>query len=238
MSPTPRPQIEIFEALGAPVPAFAHFPLLVGAGGEALSKRLGSLSLAALREDGIEPLAVASYLAKIGTSDPVEPRLSLDELAAEFDFAKIGRAPAHFDAGRTDGAERQDPALPCPMQRGGGAHAGVSEALWDAIKPNLDPPVRRRRAGPAGDRPGDAGDRRCRRWPPRPPRCCRPNPGTKPPGAPGPRRWRPTPAPRAGRCFIPLRLALTGREHGPELKKLLPLIGRAKALARLKGETA
>ena len=75
------PQIEIFEALGAPVPHFAHFPLLVGAGGEALSKRLGSLSLERLREDGIEPLAVASYLAKIGTSDPLEPRLSLDELA-------------------------------------------------------------------------------------------------------------------------------------------------------------
>ena len=89
-------QIEIFEALGGPVPTFAHFPLLVGAGGEALSKRLGSLSLEQLREDGMEPMAVASYLAKIGTSDPVEPRLSLDELAAEFDFAKIGRAPAHF----------------------------------------------------------------------------------------------------------------------------------------------
>jgi len=75
---------------------FAHFPLLVGASGEALSKRLGSLSLESLREDGVEPLAVASYLAKIGTSDPVEPRLSLGELAEEFDFAKIGRAPAHF----------------------------------------------------------------------------------------------------------------------------------------------
>src|ERR1700757_3499466 len=71
-------QIEIFEALGATVPAFAHFPLLVGAGGEALSKRLGSLSLEQLRTEGIEPLAVASYLAKIGTSDAIEPRLSLD----------------------------------------------------------------------------------------------------------------------------------------------------------------
>src|SRR3954469_18913042 len=89
-------QIEIFEALGANVPTFAHFPLLVGAGGEALSKRLGSLSLQQLREEGVEPLAVASYLAKIGTSDPVEPRLSLEELAGDFDFARIGRAPAHF----------------------------------------------------------------------------------------------------------------------------------------------
>ena len=67
-------QIEIFEALGAAVPLFAHFPLLVGAGGEALSKRLGSLSLRSLREDGIEPLAVECYLAKTGTSDPVEPQ--------------------------------------------------------------------------------------------------------------------------------------------------------------------
>src|ERR1700761_2388890 len=76
-------QIEIFEALGAKPPAFAHFSLLVGAGGEALSKRLGSLSLESLREDGIEPQAVTSYLAKIGTSDPVEPRLSLEALVAE-----------------------------------------------------------------------------------------------------------------------------------------------------------
>src|SRR5271168_1306287 len=89
-------QIEIFEALGAPVPAFAHFPLLVGAGGEALSKRLGSLSLRSLREDGIEPLALACYLAKTGTSDPIALKPSLDALAAEFAFEKIGRAPAHF----------------------------------------------------------------------------------------------------------------------------------------------
>src|SRR5882757_8330928 len=89
-------QIEIFQALGATVPKFAHFPLLVGASGEALSKRLGSLSLEQLREDGVEPMAAASYLAKIGTSDSVEPRLTLGELTEEFDFAKIGRAPAHF----------------------------------------------------------------------------------------------------------------------------------------------
>ena len=64
-------QIEIFEALGAAVPVFAHFSLLIGAGGEALSKRLGSLSIEGLREDGIEPQAINSLLAKLGTSDPV-----------------------------------------------------------------------------------------------------------------------------------------------------------------------
>src|ERR1700761_3381237 len=129
-------QIEIFEALGGPVPQFAHFPLLVGAGGEALSKRLGSLSLESLRDDGMEPMAVNAYLAKIGTSDPVEPRLSLDELAQEFDFAKIGRAPAHFDPeelktlnARTLHQMPYDAARLSPI--------GVSEALWNAIRPNL-----------------------------------------------------------------------------------------------------
>ena len=90
-------QVEIFDALDAKAPSFAHFSLLVGKSGEALSKRLGSLSLESMRDDGIEPLAVDSYLAKIGTSDSVTPHLSVDTLAAEFDFAKIGRAPAHFD---------------------------------------------------------------------------------------------------------------------------------------------
>src|SRR5947207_988769 len=92
-------QIELFEALGATVPVFAHFPLLVGAGGEALSKRIGSLSLKEIREDGIEPLALACYLAKTGTSGSIELRPSLDALAEEFAFEKIGRAPAHFDPG-------------------------------------------------------------------------------------------------------------------------------------------
>src|SRR3954468_4677963 len=133
-------QIEIFEALGGPVPKFAHFPLLVGASGEALSKRLGSLSLEQLRLDGLEPLAVASYLAKIGTSDPVEPRLSLGELAQEFDFARIGRAPAHFvpeelmalNAKLLHGMPFNMVANHLPSLPGISA-----EAFWDAVKANL-----------------------------------------------------------------------------------------------------
>ena len=81
---------------------------------------LGSLSLRALREDGIEPMALASYLAKIGTSDPVEPRLSLDELAAEFDFAKIGRAPAHFDPAELTALNAKTAARHA-LRRGGAA---------------------------------------------------------------------------------------------------------------------
>ena len=229
-------QIEIFRALGAAVPHFAHFPLLVGAGGEALSKRLGSLSLQQLREEGYEPLAVASYLAKIGTSDPVEPRLSLADLAADFDFAKVGRAPAQFD---------QDELLALnaktlhttPYEAVAARLPAVDAALWDAIRPNLTKlsdaaDLAALVSGPLTPVIEDAAltTAAADLLPPEPwdentwpawTRAVAAATGTKGKG-----------------LYHPLRLALTGRGDGPELKKLLPLIGRAKTLARLKGETA
>jgi glutamyl-tRNA synthetase len=89
-------QIQMFEALGGAVPTFAHLPLLVDAAGGGLSKRTGSLSIAELRERGIEALAIAALLARLGTADPVEPVTSLDPLVATVDFARIGRAAARF----------------------------------------------------------------------------------------------------------------------------------------------
>jgi glutamyl-tRNA synthetase len=229
-------QIEIFRALGVEPPAFAHHPLLVGAGGEALSKRIGSLSLAQLREEGLEPLAVAAYLAKIGTSDPVAPAASLDELAASVSFGKIGRAPAHFDSdelaalnARTLHVTAYD-AVAARLQ-------GVSAEVWDAIRPNLtrlsdaaglallvsgpltpvieDAALTAKAAELLPPEPWDETS-----W-----------------GA-----WTAAIAAATGAkgraLYHPLRLALTGRGDGPELKKLLPLIGRARTLARLEGKTA
>ncbi len=89
-------QLQMFAALGAEPPQFAHEALLVAAEGK-LSKRLGSTGVDALREEGIEPMALLSLLARIGTSQPVEAMASLAELADGFDFATFGRAPAHFD---------------------------------------------------------------------------------------------------------------------------------------------
>jgi glutamyl-tRNA synthetase len=89
-------QIQMFEALGAKPPEFAHEALLVAAEGK-LSKRLGSYGAEHLRAEGVEPMAMLSVLARIGTSQPVEPITSLDQLAADFDFSTFGRAPAHFD---------------------------------------------------------------------------------------------------------------------------------------------
>jgi glutamyl-tRNA synthetase len=231
-------QIEIFEALGGPVPKFAHFPLLVGASGEALSKRLGSLSLEQLRQDGLEPLAVASYLAKIGTSDPVEPRLSLGELAQEFDFAKIGRAPAHFvpEELNTLNAKLLH-AMPYSMVEGRLPPAIASEAFWDAVKPNLSKlgdavEMARLITGPVTPVIEDAAlaAKAVALLPPEPWDQETWGAWTKAVSAEtGAKGWG---------LFHPLRLALTAQEHGPELKKLLPLIGRDKTKARLEGKTA
>jgi glutamyl-tRNA synthetase len=228
-------QIEIFQALGASAPKFAHFPLLVGAGGEALSKRLGSLSLQSLREDGMEPQAVTSYLAKLGTSDPVEPRLTLGELAEEFDFARIGRAPAHFV--REELIALNAKLIHITPYSAVAARVPEGEAFWDAIRPNLTKlsdaaEMSRLISGPVTPLIEDTGlvAKAASLLPPEPW-----DEGTW--GA-----WTKLVTAETGAkgrgLFHPLRLALTGLDHGPELKKLLPLIGRDRALARLEGKTA
>jgi glutamyl-tRNA synthetase len=89
-------QLQMFEALGAKSPNFAHEALLVAAEGK-LSKRLGAIGVDEIRDAGLEPMALLSVLARIGTSQPVAPVTWLDELAQSFDFSTFGRAPAHFD---------------------------------------------------------------------------------------------------------------------------------------------
>ncbi|MFT4013439.1 MAG: glutamate--tRNA ligase [Paracoccus sp. (in: a-proteobacteria)] len=91
-------QIQIIRALGATPPSFAHHSLLTGPQGEELSKRLGTLSLRDLRENGVAPEALLSLMARLGSSQPVELRMSLDELAEGFDPAQFGASPTKFDA--------------------------------------------------------------------------------------------------------------------------------------------
>jgi glutamyl-tRNA synthetase len=228
-------QIEIFEALGGPVPKFAHFPLLVGASGEALSKRLGSLSLEQLRAEGVEPMAVASYLAKIGTSDPVEPRLTLGELATEFDFSKIGRAPAHFVPDELSALNAR--LLHITPYSAVSKQVPQGETFWDAIKPNLTKlsdvaEMARLVSGPVVPVIEDAGlaAKAAALLPLEPWDETTWGAWTKAVSAETGAKGR--------GLFHPLRLALTAQEHGPELKKLLPLIGRERSLARLEGKTA
>ena len=232
------PQIELFRALGAPLPAFAHYALFATAGGEMLSKREGALSLRALRDDGIEPLALAAYLARVGTSDAIEPVTSLNELAAGFAFDKMGRALAHFDPVELVALNAKTlHAMPFALAAPRLPPQVANEAFWDAVRPNLMrfadvAEMARLVTGPVTPVIEDAAlaARAAALLPPEP--------------------WDETTWPAWTRAvsadtgakgralFHPLRLALTGRGDGPELKKLLPLIGRARALARLEGKSA
>ncbi|WIM14362.1 glutamate--tRNA ligase [Enhydrobacter sp.] len=230
-------QIQMFRALDAAVPAFAHLPLLVDASGGGLSKRAGSLSIADLRERGIEALAIDALLARLGTADPVEPVASLDALVATVDFARVGRAAARFSEEELRQlSARTLHMLPYEAVRDR-LDGSVDEALWLAVRGNLatladasvwaevvhgpiapaieDAPFLREAAKALPVEPWGEGT-----W----------------------KIWTGALSAASGRkgraLFHPLRLALTGRDTGPEMARLLPLIGRARAAARLLGQAA
>jgi len=234
-------QIEIFLALGAQPPEMAHMPLLIGADGQGLSKRLGSLSAEQLRNEGYEPMALLSLLAKIGTSDPVEARESLQQLALEFSFSKMGRAPARFDENELNGLNAHivhamsfDTVRPRLAKLAYGDKA--TPEFWDTVKGNLqgvsDAAVWLAvvygggLTGPdleADDRAfiGEAaalfpdGALTLDSW----------------------KAWTDAVKDKTGRkgkgLYQPLRRVLTDQEAGPEMNRMLLLIGAEKARARL-----
>ncbi|KRE17673.1 glutamine--tRNA ligase [Bosea sp. Root381] len=232
--------IQIFEALGASLPAFGHHNLLTTASGEGLSKRLGHLSLRGLREAGVEAMAVASLAVLTGSSDAVRPVASLDELARLVDLGHISRAPAKFDEHDLETlSARTLHQLPHQAVAARLQALGVdgSEAFWLAIRGNLakldeariwdevvqgplapdisDPAFAATAASLLPAEPFDATT-----W----------------------KSWTGAVSAATGAkgkaLFMPLRRALTGLDHGPELAALLPLIGREKALKRLAGDSA
>ena len=233
-------QIQLFEALGAAVPVFAHHNLLTGAQGEALSKRLGSLSIAGLREEGLEPLAVMTHASLIGTSDPLQPHESLEALVKLFDFGKVSRAPARFDPEELKGLNAKllhTTPYAAVAGRFSERKIGGGEPFWLAVRANLEVfadvdqwwGVVHGKVKPVIE---DAAftDQALALLPPEPWDAATWSKWTeavkKATGAKG----------RA--LFHPLRLALTGLERGPELKDLLPLIGHKKAATRLAGKAA
>ena len=234
-------QIQLFGALGGAAPVFGHLPLLTDVHGGGLSKRMGSLSLAHLRGEGIEAMAVNSLLAKLGTSDPVEPRASLADLVAEFDFAKFSRASPKFD--EHDLARlsaRFLHTLPFAEVRARLADLGMGEAgeaFWNAVRGNLAKLPEAKFwwqvcAGRIAPAIVDAGlTRKAAELLP-------PEPWTEATFRDWAKAVGAVTGTKGRALFMPLRLALTGREHGPELQDLLPMIGRERAHARLLGQAA
>ena len=234
-------QIQIFEALGAPVPIFAHLPLLVDAAGEGLSKRLGSLSIRQMREEGLEPMAINAYLARIGTGDAAAPARSLDALLPEHDLAKFGKSSPRFDPEELKHLNaRLLHHLPFEEARKHLAAIGLGDidaAVWDAARANVEKVEdialwQSVVKGPVTPAIADAAfaAKAAELLPP------------EPWNAETWSAWTSAVKSATGRkgkdLFMPLRQALTASDHGPELKLLLPLIGRDRALKRLKGETA
>ncbi|MDZ5697758.1 glutamate--tRNA ligase [Chelativorans sp. M5D2P16] len=233
-------QIALFRALGAEAPAFGHHNLLTTVTGEGLSKRTGSLSIAGLREEGIEPMAVASLAVLIGAAGAVTACRDMKELALRFDPAASSKSAAKFDPAELRAlSSALVHSMPfekaAPRLRELGIDGPLAEPFWDAVRGNLETV-------------GDAAEW----W-----RIVREGPGTTPalsaddqvfvqsaldllPPEPWDRetwrQWTDRVKAETGRkgkaLFKPLRIALTGRESGPELADLLPLLGREGTLAR------
>jgi glutamyl-tRNA synthetase len=230
-------QVQLFEALGHPVPVFGHHNLLTTADGEGLSKRLGHLSLRGLREAGYEPAAVRSLAVLTGSAEAVRAVPSLDELARLVDLAHISRAPAKFDPHELDGLNaRLIHAMPVEEVRGRLGALGVPEAVmepfWLTVRANLAKVAEagdwwRVVTGPVAPVIADAGfiATAVELLP------------AEPWDGETWKAWTGAVKARTGAkgkaLFMPLRLALTGLEHGPDLAGLLPLIGRARVLERL-----
>ena len=228
-------QLQMFDAMGATPPRFAHAALLTGAEGK-LSKRLGSLGVDHFREEGIEPQAVVALLARLGTSDPVEPLGDRAPLVEGFDFSRFGRAPARFDEGElAQVSARIIHALPFAAVADR-LPVGMDEGAWDAVRPNLARVTEaadwwRVIEGPIVSPTPDDDDRAYLAlaaaqaavidWD-----------GDPWPALTGALKEA---TGRKGKAlFLPLRRALTGLDHGPDMVRLLPLIGRARTVERLR----
>lgn len=233
-------QMAIFEAMGATPPQFGHHSLLVGADGQALSKRLGALSVQSFRDDGLEPMAVLCHAALVGTSDAIEPFKSREELAAKLDFAKISTAPGRFDVAELKALNSKllhilDYADVSDRLRALGIEG--REDFWNAVRGNLelftdtndwwnvvagdiDPVIEDSKVTVAGAS------------------LLPPEPWSEATWSEWTNAIKAQTGAKGKALFHPLRLALTAREAGPELKFLLPLMGRDRVLARLEGKRA
>ncbi|WP_417668073.1 glutamate--tRNA ligase [Roseibium sp.] len=232
-------QFAIFEALGAKGPVFAHHNLLTTRDGEGLSKRKGALSIGSLRDAGLEPMAVASLAVLTGTSHSVEALPNLEALSEKFDLSTVSRSSAKFDPAELDGLNARlvhDMPLEAVSDRLCRMGIRPTEEFWMTVRENcnkvadachywqivcgnvdgkideadLEFITRAREILPQGEVNGDT-------W----------------------GEWTAALKSETGRkgksLFMPLRKALTGMEHGPDMKALLPLIGRQNILDRLPG---
>ncbi|MGQ0527016.1 MAG: glutamate--tRNA ligase [Alphaproteobacteria bacterium] len=234
--------IQMFEALGARVPDFVHLPLISDADGGKLSKRLGSLNIRELREqEGLEPMSIVSLLARLGTSQPIEAFTSIDPLALSFDFAHFSRGTPKFDKeelyrlnARILHQTSYDDVCVRLAEMG---LQDLDESFWNRVRPNLKKITDIREwwdmaKGPVNPVIAE-------------PEFIRDAMALLPATPWNENTWNEwvelvkTKTGRKGKMlFMPLRQALTGMDHGPEMKDLLLLIGPEKTRERLTAKKA
>jgi len=230
-------QVQLFEALGAVPPAFAHHSLLIGADGQALSKRLDSLSIDGFREAGLEPMAVLSHAALIGTSDAIEPHQSLGSLVGGFSLDKISTAPARFDLDELKGFNARllhQVPYAAVIDRLAALGIGGGEAFWNAARPNISVfgDIARWWTVVSGDVTPVIEDAAFTAKAAE----------VLPPGPWDETTWpawtntvKAATGAKGKALFHPLRAAITGADSGPDMKALLPLIAEERVRARLAG---
>ena len=230
-------QVELIAALGGEVPEFAHFSLMLGADGSGLSKRLGSLALADLRDSGLEPISLNAHIARLGTADPVVPAQTMQEIIDGFDMARLGRAPARFDpedVTRLNARILHETPYAAVAERLTEIGAPAQAEFWEAMRGNIEKFADMQNIMALINGPitpvveTDDADYIAQAR-------------TLLPDAPlDTESWSDwtgrlkDETGRKGRAlFMPLRMALTGQSHGPEMQHLLYHIGYDEAVARL-----
>ena len=228
-------QVQIFEAVGGKAPEMAHFALLTGKGGEGLSKRHGAMSIEEYRDEaGLEAMSIVSLLARVGTSEPIESFVEPSALIDGFDFAKFGRSTAKLDPAELEVLNSKILHM-MPYSMIADRLEGIDEAFWQAVRPNLNKlsdiaDWQKMVDGPVTPIIEDAGHMAKAA-------------ALLPSGALGEDSWKAwtdaikkETGVKGKGLFMPLRQALTGQNHGPDMASLVPLIGRDKILARLGGK--
>jgi glutamyl-tRNA synthetase len=236
-------QIQLWQAVTElPPPVFAHFPLIVSSEGTEMSKRLGTLSIASMRDEmQIEPMAINALLAKLGTSDAIAPRLTLDELAGEFDIGKISHATPKFDMVELKALNAKilhlTPFSAVQTRLEALGVSNLDENFWNAVRANILTFNEVRTwaqvvYGSVTPVVGDSGFLKLAA------EVLPPPPWNDQTWHDWTERLKAKTGRKGKDLFMPLRLALTTFDHGPEMKFLLPLIGAEKTKCRLSGQVA
>ena len=234
-------QIQMIKALGGEIPNFSHHSLLTGPGGEALSKRLGTLALKDLRDAGIQPAALVSLMARLGSSQPVELRLTIDEIAKDFDLSIFGSAPTKFDEKdlyplthrylqtlNLNDIQKNLASLGVP--------AHLAQSFWDVTRENIDTlndlsvwwDIFSKGAEPVINQADHKFVEKALSVLP-------PEPFDESTWSKWTEEVKQLTGRKGKQLFMPLRLALTGKERGPDMSKVLPLLQNIKAKQILDG---